>query len=219
MQLLSLSQLLGITTPIVLASASPRRKKLLEQIGLGFTVQPATLDEDALSATLLASGVAPNEYVQTLALRKAENVAAAQPAPALIIGADTTVVLDGTILNKPSDETDAARMLRALSGRTHTVFTGIALVEAAPNADHAAQMRHTHTVAATNVVFRVLDEQEITAYVATGSPLDKAGAYGIQDDFGAVFVERVEGCYYNVVGLPLEALVRTLKQFYPRPTV
>jgi septum formation protein len=214
MQPVSLSRLLGMNTPVVLASASPRRKKLLEQIGLSFAVQPSTLNEDVLSASLLASGIAPGEYVQTLALRKAENVAAVQTAPALIIGADTTVVLNGEILNKPDDAADAARMLRTLSGNTHTVLTGIALMEAPAN---DVKARFVTTVAATSVVFRALEEQEIAAYIATGSPLDKAGAYGIQDDFGAVFVERVEGCYYNVVGLPLETLFRTLKQFYAQP--
>ncbi len=199
-----IAQLLGLRLPLVLASASPRRKALLAQIGFEFSVQPSSVNEEALS-TLLA----PDEYVKTLALHKAQDIAtvqATQNLSSIIIGADTTVVLDGTILNKPADAWEAEQMLKTLSGRTHTVYTGVALVE-------SATKRFLSDACATNVTFRALQDDEIRSYIATGSPLDKAGAYGIQDDFGAVFVERIEGCYYNVVGLPLATLYRRLKEF------
>ncbi len=125
---------------------------------------------------------------------------------AIVIGSDTTVVLDGVVLNKPVDAEDAVRMLRTLSDRTHTVYTGLAVVDASTGT-HIAVHR------STKVTFRPLDAVEINAYVASGSPLDKAGAYGIQDDFGAVFVRNVEGCYYTIVGLPLELLYTSLRQF------
>jgi septum formation protein len=210
---LSLNTLLRIDTPIVLASASPRRKKLLEQINLEFTVHPSDVNENELS-----TGLDPAKYVQTLALCKAQDVASVlamqslsqnspQGALPLVIGSDTTVVLNNVILNKPTDAADARRMLRGLSGCVHKVFTGIALVD-------TASKRSFSDVCATNVYFRALQDVEIEAYIATGSPLDKAGGYGIQDDFGAVFVERVEGCYYNVVGLPLAHLYRALQNFF-----
>ena len=116
-------------------------------------------------------------------------------------------MLDGVVFNKPTDASDAVRMLRTLSGRTHTVYTGLALV--AIQTAHAARVSSR----ATHVTFRQLSDAEIHAYVDSGSPLDKAGAYGIQDDFGAVFVERVEGCYYTIVGLPLELLYTMLREF------
>jgi septum formation protein len=109
-------------------------------------------------------------------------------------------------LNKPTDEEDARKMLRTLSHNTHTVYTGIALIEARSD-------KRMVTLQKTEVTFRELDDEEIAAYVATGSPLDKAGAYGIQDDFGAVFVSNISGCYYNIVGLPLELLYTTMKRF------
>ena len=125
-------------------------------------------------------------------------------------GADTTVVLQGYILNKPLDAADAVRMLSMLSNRTHEVFTGIALIEC--SADGSARKIITD-VSRTEVRFRRLSADEIRSYVASGSPLDKAGGYGIQDDFGAVFVEAIHGCYNTVVGLPLELLYRRLLEF------
>jgi septum formation protein len=143
--------------------------------------------------------------VEDLALLKARKGADAVAEPSIIIGSDTTVVLDGEILNKPDDEEHAVKMLRLLSGRTHTVFTGLALVHQGG--------RHRVASRRTDVTFRPLDDGEIVAYVRGGSPMDKAGAYGIQDDFGAVFVSRVEGCYYTIVGLPLELLYVELRAF------
>lgn len=202
--MISLNKLIGMTEPVVLASASPRRKQLLEQLGLTFVVQPSSIDEGIVSVHQ-----APDEYVRTLALYKAQDIARKQPeSDAVVIGADTVVVYDNAILNKPSSPAEAKTMLQTLSGRTHTVYTGVALVTGGAKRERAA-------VQSTDVTFRELTEREITAYIATGSPLDKAGAYGIQDDFGAVFVEKIQGCYYNVVGLPLSLLYTMLKEFCP----
>jgi septum formation protein len=141
-----------------------------------------------------------------LAQSKARAVSQNLDFKAIVIGADTTVIVGGQILNKPTDAADAARMLGLLSNRTHEVCTGIALIETATN-------RIITDVCRTEVRFRALDTVEISGYVASGSPLDKAGSYGIQDDFGAVFVQEIRGCYYNVVGLPLELLYRRLRDF------
>ena len=188
--------MLSLRVPLVLASQSPRRRQLLERLGLPFSVRPSHADET------LAPGLGPGEAVEALALRKAEAVAPSAPG-ALTLGADTVVVLGGDVLEKPADEAEAAAMLRRLAGRTHTVYTGLALV-------HPASDRRTTAHEATAVTFAPLSEAEIAAYVATGSPLDKAGGYGIQDDLGALFVARIDGDYYNVVGLPLHRLYRTL---------
>jgi len=197
-----LNHLLRIPYPLVLASTSPRRSALLAQVGFTFSLVAPDVDETTVS-TLLP----PDEYVKRLALMKAERGAELFNHDAIVIGSDTTVVLDGEVLNKPIDEADARRMLRTLSGRTHVVHTGIALVSKAPGVAHRVASR------ATSVTFRDLSDEEIHAYVASGSPLDKAGAYGIQDDFGAVFVSHVEGCYYTIVGLPLELLYTMLRSF------
>lgn len=193
--------MLSLPRPLILASQSPRRYVLLRQLGLEFSVQPSAVVEE-----LLPLDLPPHEYAAELARLKAEDVAHSQHQPAIVIGADTIVVLGGEILNKPADAADARTMLRRLSGRTHTVFTGIALVAAPEISVHTA-------VQATDVHFRELSDAEITGYVAGGSPMDKAGGYGIQDDFGAVFVEHIVGCYYNIVGLPLELLYRKLTAF------
>lgn len=186
--------------PFVLASASPRRRRLLEQLGLAFDVVVSGVSE------VVAADVAPDEMVEVLAQRKAEAVGRDRPE-ALVLGADTIVVLDGDVLEKPGDECEARLMLRRLSGRTHTVYSGIALVH--PTTDRAV-CRHV----ATHVTFGDLSDDEIDDYVASGSPMDKAGSYGIQDDRGALFVERVDGDYYNVVGLPLHTLYRTLQAHF-----
>lgn len=193
--------MLSLDRPLILASQSPRRRALLRQIGLDFTVQPSSVVEE-----LLPLDLHPPEYATALARMKAIDVAYLQTQPSIVIGADTIVVLDGQILNKPADAADAHAMLRRLSGHTHTVFTGIALVS-------APEISVQTAVQATDVRFRELDHNEIAEYVAGGSPMDKAGAYGIQDDFGAVFVEHIIGCYYNIVGLPLELLYRMLKSY------
>ncbi|MDD3125704.1 MAG: Maf family protein [Candidatus Kapabacteria bacterium] len=197
--MLNITQLLHIDKKIVLASASPRRKFLLEQIGLDFEIIPADIDEHNISAP------EPRDIAKNLAAQKARAVASELDFPAYVIAADTIVVLDGKILNKPVDAADAKRMLQTLSGHTHTVYSGVTVLDVPGN-------RAIEDVQATKVTFRELNEAEIDAYVATGSPLDKAGAYGIQDDFGAVFVSHIEGCYYNIVGLPLEMLYTNLSR-------
>lgn len=189
-----------LRVPFILASRSPRRRKLLAQLGLDFEVHPSDLDEQA---TLYQP---PDELVEHLALAKARLVAPCFPE-ALTLGADTIVVIDGTVLNKPADAAEARAMLRRLSGRTHTVYTGLALL-------HPVSKREVTASEATRVSFAPLSDEEIEAYIATGSPLDKAGAYGIQDDYGAVFIRRIEGDYYNVVGLPLHRLYRLLRTHF-----
>jgi septum formation protein len=186
---------------LVLASASPRRKHLLDRLGLAFTVEPSPADE------IIPAGQAPADVVQTLARQKVEPVAACHPQ-ALTLAADTVVVYDGEILGKPADAADARATLRTLSGSTHTVYTGLALM-------HPAGDLLATDVEATHVTFGRLTSAEIDAYVASGAPMDKAGSYGIQDDTGALFVERIEGDYYNVVGLPLRRFYLLLQTHVP----
>ena len=188
--------MLTLRAPLVLASRSPRRRALLERLGLAFDVRPSA------SGEAWPAGKAPGEAVALLALEKAEGVAEGAPE-ALTLGADTVVVLDGDVLGKPEDAAEARRMLRRLSDATHTVYTGLALV-------HPATGRRVTAHEATDVRFAPLSDDEIARYVATGAPLDKAGAYGIQDDHGALFVAAIAGDYYNVVGLPLHRLYRLL---------
>lgn len=199
--MLQIANLLNLNKNFVLASKSPRRRLLLEQLGFVFDILPANIDEDNFP-----EDIEPSFHVTNLALQKAINTADRIEEPAIVLGSDTVVVLNGQIINKPNDHDDAIRMLKMLSGMTHTVYTGIALVETDTN-------RSISKTQSTQVTFRQLEDDEILAYVQTGSPLDKAGAYGIQDDFGAVFVSRVEGCYYNIVGLPLELLYVTMREF------
>lgn len=192
---------LKLPLPLILASKSPRRKKLLEQIGLSFSIIESKINEDSLPVNS-----PPSDYAKNLAKLKANTIASKINYPALVIGADTIVLIDGKILNKPNDTHNAIEMLNQLSGRTHTVYTAISIVES--NSDFSLT-----DIAATDVTFRTLTQEEIIAYVSTRSPLDKAGAYGIQDDFGAVFVSHINGCYYNIVGLPLELLYRMLLKY------
>ena len=188
--------MIPLRVPFVLASASPRRRDLLRRLGLTVDVRPSHADETW-------PGGAPGAAVEALALRKARAV----PAPgALVLGADTVVVLGGDVLGKPPTEDAARATLRRLSGRTHTVFTGLAL---------AFDGRTATAHRATHVTFAPLSDAEIAAYVATGSPMDKAGAYGIQDDAGALFVDRIDGDYPTVVGLPLRAFYETLHLHFP----
>lgn len=182
---------------IILASASPRRKQLLEQIGLPFKVIAADVDESGYGE------LPPGELVEQLSRKKAAAVAERAGQDDLIIAADTVVSLEGTALGKPSDEGAAYRMLTALSGVRHQVYTGLTLLRG----DKVLTRRQQ-----TTVTFRELSEEEITAYIATGEPIDKAGAYGIQG-IGAVLVESIEGDYYNVMGLPLCLLCEMLKEF------
>ena len=186
-----------ITSPFVLASQSPRRRRLMERLGVDFTVCVSPADE------VIPPKAVPREIVQTLAAEKATPIAQADP-DALVLAADTVVALGGEILGKPRSADEANSTLRLLSGTTHTVFTGIAL-------HHHRSGRAVTAVEATKVTFGTLTDDEIAAYVATGSPMDKAGSYGIQDDLGALFVERIDGDYYNVVGLPLRRLYLTLR--------
>ena len=182
---------------IILASQSPRRRALLEQIGLsGFQVIPARGEED------MGAHLPPERLVETLALAKAREVAAGAAPEDIVIGADTVVTLDGQVLGKPHSEEEAAEMLRALSGRRHLVYTGLAVLRGAQ-----ALVEHE----ATAVRFRDLTEREIAAYIASGEPMDKAGAYGIQG-LGALLVEGIEGDYSSVVGLPVCRLGRMLAQ-------
>ena len=194
---------------LVLASASPRRRELLAQAGFSFEVHPAHIPEDPLPDE------DPIAYVVRLAREKAGAVFAqlsgtqlsSDGAAALqVLGADTTVTLDNHILGKPEDAADAARMLRMLSGRTHRVITGVAVVTS-NTAEVAAEV--------TGVQFLTLSDEEIAEYIATGEPMDKAGAYAIQGR-AARWIPRVQGCYFNVVGLPI-ALVSTILESLKPP--
>jgi len=183
---------------IILASNSPRRRELLGQIGLAFTVSPTDVDES------ICSGESPKDYAERLALEKAR-AAASRVRTGIVIAADTIVVVGGSIFGKPADAHDARRMLTELSGREHEVVTGLAVVDATSG-------RFSVRTSVTKVTFRTLSEREIDAYIATREPLDKAGAYGIQER-GALLVEKIEGCYSNVVGLPLSLLGEMLREF------
>ena len=182
---------------IILASQSPRRKELLERMGIrSFTVMDSGVDEH--EEELLP----PEELVCRLSERKAEAVAQRAPAGAVVIAADTVVSLDGAILGKPADKLEAFRMLSTLSGARHQVHTGVTVMR-----DGEKQVEHE----TTDVTFRELSEEEIEHYLATGEPMDKAGAYGIQG-YGALLVERIEGDYYNVMGLPVCRLGQMLRR-------
>ena len=187
---------------LILASASPRRRELLTQAGLGFTVEAADLNEDRMPNEAAAA------YVQRLAEEKAHAVwtlhqnADTPEDPLIVLGADTCVVCDGQILGKPVDTADARRMLELLSGRTHAVLTGIAAVTGKGTVDD---------LEITQVTFNVLKDAEIAQYIASGEPLDKAGAYAIQG-YAARWIPRIEGCYFNVVGLPIARTVALLAE-------
>ncbi len=187
-------------TPIYLASKSPRRRKLLKQLSLSFKSFSVEMNER----------VKINEKPSSAVLRLSKeklNLAKAKVKNGIIITADTIVVLDNMILGKPRNKKDAFRILKMLSGRTHIVYTGYSIFNYA-NSNTISEYEKT------KVTFRNLNDDEILEYIDGGSPMDKAGAYGIQDDFGAVFIKKISGCYYNVVGLPLakfyHALLRIL---------
>jgi septum formation protein len=180
---------------IVLASQSPRRAELLRNAGFAFRVQPAHIPEEKLASE------APAEYVQRLARDKARKVHAQLDGNEIVLGADTTVVIDGGVLEKPADDDDARRMLRALSGRTHEVLTGVCII---------GKDFEDVQVETTEVRFAKLSDEEIEEYVASGEPMDKAGAYGIQG-MASRFSERIEGDYFNIVGLPIPRVYRMLK--------
>ncbi|HBF36705.1 MAG TPA: septum formation inhibitor Maf [Firmicutes bacterium] len=188
-----------VKTNLILASHSPRRADILRQLGLHFTTQASGIDESKVD-----NSMNPMDFVMNLALRKAQKVSRFFHE-GLVIGADTVVVIEGRILGKPASKAEAIAMLSDLSGKEHSVFTGLALLE-------VSSARKLVSVVETKVQFRSLDKIEIENYVATGEPLDKAGAYGIQGK-GAILVEKIDGCYYNVVGLPVAKLVTMLKEF------
>lgn len=183
---------------IILASGSPRRKELMEMFHPAeLAIIPAKGEE------LAHPELSPAELVKELSRCKAAEVAAQYASgDEVVIGADTVVVLDGSVLGKPRNADDARRMLRALSGRAHTVFTGVTVIRGAQTLSHAER---------TEVHFRPLDDTEIDRYIATGEPMDKAGAYGAQG-YASLFVEKLEGDFFNVMGLPLCALGNLLKQ-------
>lgn len=183
---------------IILASASPRRNELLQQIGLDFTIQASTVEE------IVDHNLSPTEVAKQLAQLKAEDVATQKPHDT-VIGADTIVVSEHQILGKPKSEAEAKAMLTALSGSVHQVITGVAVINRAMNKSHSFSE-------VTEVAFKNLTEEEIDAYIATGEPMDKAGAYAIQGR-AAVFVPQISGCYFNVVGLPLAHLAQVLEEF------
>ena len=203
---------------IILGSASPRRRELLEQIGISFEVRVS--DKEEVYHSLI-----PEEIVKELALSKAENVADDLREKqeqvkqisfdkknnvlldTIVIGADTIVVSDGSILGKPKDEADAVRMIRSLQGRSHKVYTGVAILD---YDDEGKRKSAVHAVE-TEVFVNPMSDEEIREYAATGEPLDKAGAYGIQGRFAA-YIERIDGDYYNVVGLPVSYVYRQLKE-------
>lgn len=193
-----------MTPRLILASTSPRRRELLGLLGLPFEVVASRYDETSLSP----DGLTPSKYVTRLARGKAAEVAARTEGDALVIGADTTVILDGATLNKPADAADARRMLRLLSGRTHQVYTGLCLI--AVQNGVAGEVQTDHAV--TDVTFDTLTDDLIAAYVAGGEPLDKAGAYGIQGK-AVSFIPGIQGDYFNVVGLPVFLLCKMLPPF------
>jgi len=184
---------------LVLASSSPRRQELLQRAGFEFEVRPSAAEE------VRRGGESAEDFARRAAREKSLDVAASSPPGSLVLGADTVVVIDGLILGKPTDRDDAARMLRMLSGASHRVVTGVCLVLA------PAQIKAVgHET--TMVKFRDLEEGEIRDYVGSGEPMDKAGAYAIQG-LASRFVTRIEGCYFNVVGLPIPLVYELLKPF------
>lgn len=181
---------------IILASASPRRQELLKYIVPEFEVIPADIDET------LPADIVTEKAAEYLAVQKAEFIAKHYPE-AVVIGSDTVVIIDNVILGKPADEADSARMLRLLSGRTHKVITGVCI---------AAGDKTDSFSCETKVKFYPLTDEEILGYIATGEPMDKAGAYGIQG-YGSVLSEGIEGDFFNVMGLPVAMLKRRLNVF------
>lgn len=181
---------------LILASSSPRRAEILRDAGIAFTVMSSAVDETPIP------GESPNEHVHRLAFAKAELVAARSVGPAIVIGADTVVALDGQIIGKPRSTEDARRTLGLLSSRTHSVVTGVMLI-CLPNAERRG------FVETTQVTFSELSRDEISRYLATDEPYDKAGSYAIQGRAGR-YIPRVEGCYFNVVGMPLARLWQEL---------
>ena len=182
---------------LILGSSSTRRAEILTNAGVQFSILSSAIDESPLP------NEAPEELVLRLANAKAELVAARAVGPAIVIGADTTVVCEGKILNKPQSAEEARQMLQLLSGRTHSVLTGVALIRLP---DH----QHCQFTESTLVQFRTIGEDEISWYLSTSESFDKAGSYAIQGLAGR-FIPRIEGCYFNIVGLPLSRLLTELQ--------
>ena len=191
---------------LILASSSPRRAEILANAGLPFSVLSSAVDESPYP------GETPAALVQRLANAKADLVTARAVGPAIILAADTVVVLDDKILGKPSSIEDARHMLQQLGGRTHSVLTGVALVRL-PDGERR------QFIESTLVHFRPITDEELSSYLATEEPYDKAGAYAIQGQAGR-YIPRIEGCYFNVVGLPLSRVLNELKTLgWPEPTL
>lgn len=184
--------------PIYLASKSPRRRKLLKLLGISFKSFTVDLHEEILD------GEHPVQTVKRLAEHKSL-LAVKRIKKGIVITADTIVVLNNEIIGKPKNRKDASQILSKLSGKTHQVYTGFVVFNTVSKKKVTGYER-------TLVTFKRLSKKEIDDYINTGSPMDKAGAYGIQDDFGAVFVKQINGCYYNVVGLPLAKLYKSLME-------
>lgn len=184
---------------LVLASASPRRRELIALLGVPYRVTPVDVDETP------PDGHAPREVVMFLARQKALEVAKDEQ-DAVVLGADTVVVCEGEILGKPRDADDALQMLRRLNGREHQVFTGVALLDV----KQGTVVREQCDAVCTRVWFREVDDEHLRRYIATGEPMDKAGAYGAQG-YGSTLIERIEGCYFNVVGLPVSRVCAMLE--------
>ncbi|MGC8594145.1 MAG: Maf family protein [Candidatus Kryptoniota bacterium] len=185
--------------PIYLASRSPRRQELLKAIGIKYTVLEVEVEENDHGIDN------PSEYVLTVSLKKA-SAAAHKIKSGIVAAADTIVYLEGKIFTKPSSAQNAIEMLRTLSGKTHQVYTGFTLLK-------VPSMELLQHCEVTEVTFRLLNDDEIIEYVRTGAPMDKAGAYGIQNDLSAVFVDKIHGDFFNVVGLPLTRFYLALRQF------
>ncbi|HCY77800.1 MAG TPA: septum formation protein Maf [Ignavibacteriales bacterium] len=188
--------MINSSVKIFLASKSPRRRKLLNQLNLKFKSFSVEMDE------MIYKNEIPSKAVIRLSKEKLD-LAKVRVKNGVIITADTIVVLNKMILGKPENKKDAFRILKLLSGKTHTVYTGYSIYNSANNKTISEYEK-------TKVTFRVLTNEEIEDYIQGGSPMDKAGAYGIQDDFGAVFIKKINGCYYNVVGLPLAKFYHSL---------
>lgn len=186
-------------TKIILASASDRRKDILSQVGISYEVMPSSIDEDVIQADT------PAALVEALSAAKAEDIAERLTKNFVIIGADTVVVKDNSILGKPSDEAEAAKMLQMLQGNRHEVYTGVTLISVSPEGKGLIDTFHVRTI----VDMIPMTAAQIDAYIKTGEPMDKAGAYGIQGR-GAAYIQDIAGDYYNVVGLPISTVLTRL---------
>ncbi|MFZ1290619.1 MAG: Maf family protein [Melioribacteraceae bacterium] len=189
--------MLNLNSPLYLASNSPRRKKMLHSLGIDF--HHITIDHEEI----INANHSPLKNVKRLADEKCRK-AASKISDGIVISADTIVVLDNEIIGKPIDQNDAKKILKNLSGKTHIVYTGFAICD-------VKSKKSIVNYEKTKVTFYKLSEKQIDDYIKTGSPMDKAGAYGIQDDFGALFVKKIDGCYNNVMGFPIAKIFRILE--------